>query len=177
MVHVFISRWPQQEVENKHHIQLPHAHTLSGFTCVWLSASNTLQSLSAMQQVVSTACPAKTPLRACKQGTTLWEKELMVSLDTPTESHLPSRYCSRRQQLAASVLFSLSQNKPLSLFFPIFPSSFSPCHRSSSHPPQLDELTWTGKPNSTVLTALPAQEGNVYLPHVNKPKLPLLLLH
>lgn len=68
------------------------------------SASNTLQSLSAMQQLGSPAHPDKSLMRACKQEAALWEKELMASLDSPTESHLPSTDCMR-QQLAASVLF------------------------------------------------------------------------
>lgn len=53
----------------------------------------------------------------------------------------------------STFFFSPSQKKrrALLLFFLFFPtsSSFSPC-RAGSHPLQLDELTWTGKPNSTI---------------------------
>lgn len=98
-------------MEDKHHLHLPHAHTVGCFTWVWLSASSTLQSLSAMQQLLSAAYPATTLMRACKQETALREMELMVSLDAPAEIYQPSRD-GTIHQLATAVLFSMAPPSP-----------------------------------------------------------------
>lgn len=124
VIWALISRWQPQEAENKHHMQLSHAPHIWWLYMALTSASDTLQSLSPMQQLGSAAHPDKSLMRTCKQKAALWEKELMASLDSSTESHLPSRDCMR-QQLAASVLFVpyLNQTQSSIAIFPIFPTS------------------------------------------------------
>lgn len=133
------------------------------------SASNTLQSLSAMQRLGSAAHSDKSLMRTCKQEAGLW-KELMASFDSPTESHLPSRDCMR-QQLAASVLFvPYMKQTQFCCYFPLFPptsSPFSTCCRAALFSPQLDELTRTGNQLPPVLCAncSSGSRRNLYLQH------------
>lgn len=122
-----------------------------------------------MQQLGSAAHPDKSLMRTCKQKAALWEKELMASLDSSTESHLPSRDCMR-QQLAASVLFVpyLNQTQSSIAIFPIFPtnSSLSTCCRAALFSPHLDHLNEeTEFHHHSVLIAPLALGRDVYLPH------------
>lgn len=165
-----ISRWQPEEAKN-HHRQLSHAPYTWWLYMALTSASNTLENLSAMQQLGSAAHPHKSSMRTWKQEAALWKEELMALLDSPTESHLPSRDCMR-QQRAASILFVPYLKLTLGSFaiFPCFPQRLFLLHMLQSSF-VFPTARWTHLNRETkfhhhsVLIAPSALWKNVYLLH------------
>lgn len=124
-----------------------------------------------MQQLGSAAHPHKSLMRTWKQEAVLWKEELMALLDSPTESHLPSRDCMR-QQLAASILFVPYLKLTLGSFaiFPCFPQRLFLLHMLQSSF-VFPTARWTHLNRETkfhhhsVLIAPSALWKNVYLLH------------